>query len=558
MTISALIHFPNVCRLCLHYKPVPEMVPLDSILPEYGVQLAELFEEFFFPVSEDLIDKLPSALCEQCQREFMVAYKFKRKTAFLLDFQIAYVKLKQSDPIPLRKLFHDCQDYMSTQFQELGLIEPEHILSWDDFEYCQTEMEEVKAGTIENVEVIVNDDSDEADSRVFHVELLEDDGSECLSENSANIEVEYLELEQEGEDEAISVEGLESVKEEAQCVASTVKAEGTLSCDKCQFSTYYTAACECQKQKHLEQEMEIEWKCGINDCEEQFDLKDHLVHHKREVHQCCVCDICGVVLKNKYSLDVHVRRHRGETRFSCKYCPSTFYTAQEHKLHLGLVHVASKTVKCGICGLEFKNATCLKRHLKSHSEIRSYQCPFCEKAFKTTMHLHRHKETIHLKVRFKCDYCDTSYGRKDKLRMHIERVHNIQTYFLCEICLKSFPTEDQRQEHMGHHANPKTLECATCLMAFLTQGEFNEHLCISYRNDYVCCERDFKFHTFYNKHMFLVHGLKTNARVKPAADKLIANVRHERKQEERCSKCGRTFDTRKQKNTHKKACHGEQ
>ncbi|XP_065082100.1 zinc finger protein 62-like [Ochlerotatus camptorhynchus] len=558
MTISALQHFPDVCRLCLHHKPAPEMVPLGSTPPEYDAQLVDLLEDFCAPTPKDLNAQLPSALCEQCQQEFMAAYKFKRKMAFLLDFQIAFVKLKQSDPNPLRQLFDESHDYMNLQFQELSLIEPEHTLCWDDLECTEAEAKEVNPETVGNVEVIMNDETDETEPHVFHIELLEDSSSECLSDNSANIEVEYLEFEQEAEDQTMIVEEPESSPGERRSPASKVKYEKPLSCDKCRFSTYYKDTFEYHKQKHVEQETQTEWKCGINDCEEQFDWKDLLVRHKREVHQCCVCDICGVVLKNKYSLDVHVRRHKGETRFTCKYCPSTFYTAQEHKLHLGLVHVTSERVKCGICGLEFKNATCLKRHLKSHSEIRSYQCPFCEKAFKTTMHLHRHKETIHLKVRFNCDYCDTSYGRKDKLRMHIERVHNIQTYFLCDICLKSFSTEDQRQEHMGHHANPKPLECAICLVAFLTQDEFDKHLCISYRKDYVCCERDFKFHSFYNKHTFLVHGLRTNARVKPAVNKLIANVRAERKQEERCAKCERTFTTRKQKNAHRKVCRGKQ
>lgn len=101
-------------------------------------------------------------------------------------------------------------------------------------------------------------------------------------------------------------------------------------------------------------------------------------------------------------------------------------------------------------------------------------------------------------------------------------------YFICEICLKSFPTAEQLQEHADHHANPKPLECGVCLVIYLSQEELDGHLCISYRDDYLCCGRDHKFHTFYNKHMFLAHGQKTNARVKPASDKLIANMRAER------------------------------
>ena len=109
-------------------------------------------------------------------------------------------------------------------------------------------------------------------------------------------------------------------------------------------------------------------------------------------------------------------------------------------------------------------------------------------------------------------------------------------------------------------------------MIYLTQEELDAHLCISSRDDYLCCGRDHKFHTFYNKHMFLAHGQKTNARVKPAGDKLIANMRAERvsfvrsmlvrnflyglfqKYIERCAECGKVFPTRKLKLAHRDVC----
>ena len=46
MTISALRHFPDVCRLCLHHKPAPEMIPLANNVPELDAQLSNLMEEF--------------------------------------------------------------------------------------------------------------------------------------------------------------------------------------------------------------------------------------------------------------------------------------------------------------------------------------------------------------------------------------------------------------------------------------------------------------------------------------------------------------------------------
>lgn len=119
--------------------------------------------------------------------------------------------------------------------------------------------------------------------------------------------------------------------------------------------------------------MPLEWECDITGCDQRFDDNEQFIQHKKDVHQCCICTICGIVLKNKYSLEVHTRRHTGKTNFTCRYCPSTFYTSQEYKLHLGLVHVATDTVNCDVCGLEFKkyilntcvavvNSKCLTNH----------------------------------------------------------------------------------------------------------------------------------------------------------------------------------------------------
>lgn len=46
-----------------------------------------------------------------------------------------------------------------------------------------------------------------------------------------------------------------------------------------------------------------------------------------------------------------------------------------------------------------------------------------------------------------------------------------------------------------------------------------------YRDNYICCNRDFKYHFYYNKHMFLAHGLKTNVRVKPEQGLLLGQIR---------------------------------
>lgn len=537
--VTALENFPDVCRLCLRPGPEPEMVPIQGTVPEFGEQqLGDLLDEFCpgaAVVPEDVSPSLPGSICEQCVQEFLSAVRFRRRVELVLRFQVAYARFKLGQTDSLRQLFEEGIEQLDAVFRETGTLQEEESLSWDA-------LVSDRQGKVEVVEM-----------PLFEIEMLgemDDGGKEEFVEDQ---QIEFLEMEIDDEDDSnVKPKSRKKAKKVRKFSSPRKKLDEPLQCLDCNYSTYYEDSFQTHMQNHQTEDL----VCRIDLCQVEFETKEALIAHKKEVHLCSVCDICGFTLKNKYSLEVHVRRHRGETRFPCQYCSSSFHTKQEYKLHLSLVHVASEAVSCDICKLEFKNMQFLRRHLKSHSEERNYKCGQCEKSFKTLMHLHRHRETIHLKVRFQCEHCEMSYGRKDKLRMHVERAHNIQTYFICEICLKSFSTADQLQEHLDHHANPKPLECGTCLVIYLSQEELEGHLCITYRDDYMCCGRDHKFHTFYNKHMFLAHGQKTNVRVKPAADKLIANARAERKYIERCADCGKVFPTRKLKMAHRNVCEG--
>ncbi|KAL9700491.1 hypothetical protein quinque_003932 [Culex quinquefasciatus] len=267
--------------------------------------------------------------------------------------------------------------------------------------------------------------------------------------------------------------------------------------------------------------------------------------HKKSAHSRFMCANCYVTLKDEHSLKVHAKWHEGETIIPCFYCPMRFEAKDEYRLHLDTIHGANECHSCDTCGLQFKDVTALRSHLRSHADVRNFKCPDCDKTFKFRKDVVRHKKAVHANERFTCKYCSKSYVRNDKLRQHIERSHDLQTYFLCEICVKSFPTKEQLQEHKGHHAAPRAHQCATCMVTYPGKKELKAHQCITYRDDYVCCERDFKFHRHYNRHMFLAHGEKTNVRVKP--DSMM-------KYKSRCKKCKVVFESIKLKAIHEKVC----
>lgn len=326
-------------------------------------------------------------------------------------------------------------------------------------------------------------------------------------------------------------------------------------CDRCKFKTYYPRTFEVHMEKHLLKEQYPSLQ-RCKRCDMEFENKKELDKHKRLEHRDYMCDTCGLSFEQKFALETHRKRHDSVRQFKCDYCPMEYYTRPEMLLHIKQVHLNAFEVKCPECGLSFKTKSTLNQHIKTHTNQRTHTCSVCGYGFKSYTHLNRHIKSVHQDVRFKCDHCEISYGRKDKLRMHMEKVHNIQTYFVCDVCLQSYNSKEKLDDHKVHHDNPKPLQCGICLAAHMTQDEFDQHLCITYKDNYVCCNRDFKFHFYYNKHMFLAHGLKTNVRVKPAQGLLLGQLRAMRKQAERCPRCEQEFGTRNQKKQHMLSCRG--
>uniref|UniRef100_A0A1Q3EXQ3 Putative c2h2-type zn-finger protein n=1 Tax=Culex tarsalis TaxID=7177 RepID=A0A1Q3EXQ3_CULTA len=442
--------------------------------------------------------------------------------------------------------------------------------------------------------VIEDSDEDEDDQPLQSLKMLEssgatEDGGGDLSENDMLIErlsnasehfaghalVEMLESAEDGHfdgatmddsdgefelDEDLLERSRQSKKgKRNSSPRSSGQRKGTLQqCTKCKFKTYYPRTLEVHmEKKHARKERNSGgggWHCKR--CDQEFETKKELDKHKRQEHRDYMCDTCGLSFEQKFALETHRKRHADVRQYKCDYCPMEYFTRPEMLLHTKQVHLNAFEVKCPECSLSFKTKSTLNQHLKSHTNQRTHTCSVCGFGFKSYTHLNRHIKSVHQDVRYNCEHCEISYGRKDKLRMHMEKVHNIQTYFVCDICLQSYNARDKLEEHKTHHENPKPLQCGVCLAAYVTQEEFDTHLCITYKDNYICCERDFKYHFYYNKHMFLVHGLKTNVRVKPAQGLLLGQVRAMRKQAERCPRCEREFPTRNQKKQHMITCRG--
>ncbi|XP_055607668.1 zinc finger protein 718-like [Uranotaenia lowii] len=584
MAVYNLSTFPDVCRLCLQSKHPDELISIDIERPQMDrAKLGDLLEELTFKIPSRVSSLMPKEICSMCLEVFEFFYKYKQKVYHIHQFLVAFVDVRLGNSSPLVQLFNDRNEYYSMLFKDLDLCNKDELLVEDMLaEYPQYLIASLDVRVKQ--EIVVEDVDGDGESEKYDLEVLEKENpdvslvdhlqiqlendtrhdDDCLkimaeSEDLDTMEQEQLEVcdSESNQSSLDQAEALSNVNqnillefvdtedtEDISTEVSTVKKRTIKKRLEKPIKTLITSRSKHKKLDSLSEGIH----CKYKGCSEVFSTREqYQKHQKSDAHKQHLCPICGFALKHKHSLKVHMARHVENPEFRCQFCSASFYTKTERKNHQSLVHSIGANCKCDQCGLLFKSKKLLNQHQESHVLERNYTCDTCDFAFKTHQHLRRHVTSVHLEVRYNCDLCEASYKRKDKLKMHMEKAHSIQSYFICDICVRSFKTSEALTEHKDHHANPKPLECSTCLIAHDSKAAFDTHECITYREDYICCDRDFHFHLHYNRHMLTAHGVRCNVRVKPKDGVLVGQLKRaypsSKRPVKRCGQCGKSFRT---------------
>uniref|UniRef100_A0A182N899 C2H2-type domain-containing protein n=1 Tax=Anopheles dirus TaxID=7168 RepID=A0A182N899_9DIPT len=570
MNVYRLEHFPKVCRICLQHRPECAMSSLDTFAQSYDVPFVDVAAELQYPISPDLLPLTPTIVCETCCEELHGFLVYRKRLRLVGQFILCLVRLRAGESTPLEQLFQNHQKELLKVLRELNITSTHKLV----FKDLLDEFNGYNHGKPAYSQPI-QPHSFEVGNEEHFTEEIDEQVSEEVDCNEEKLHVEKIM-------ESPSDGKLQNETDSSgRMLRSRHHPKGELQqCQQCSFKTHFAKSFQLHMRKHRKDKSSPRHEC--NRCSLEFSNKRELVQHKRSSHRDHMCDTCGLAFDTKFVLETHAKRHATVRQYKCDYCPLEYYTKAEMLLHVRRLHLKAFEVNCPQCALTFSTKQILAQHMKTHTNQRTHTCTICGFSFKAHTHLNRHMKERHQGVQYPCDHCDVSYRRKDKLRMHVEKTHNvssrigvvftqantvvlfllyydyfktqIQTYFVCDICLQSYDADEKLKEHQAHHRQPKDLQCGICLGAYLTEDEFNQHLCITYRENYICCNRDFKYHFFYNKHMFLVHGEQTNVRVKPVDGMLLGQYRAKRKQAERCPKCEQEFPTRHQKKQHMETC----
>nr|XP_029725432.1 zinc finger protein 62 homolog [Aedes albopictus] len=554
MAVFNLEHFPDVCRLCLK----PESRKLHSIDDEFGnihLQIKTFLEDVTFQLPEEKQQQIPKFVCGVCLAQLTDFALYRNRLVITLRFMDALVDLKHSNPKSITSLFKDSKDELNKLFRELSLCnksDPQVEDIIQEFKLYDPVIYDFPIKE-EKVDLLVSEEENTTHEVSYDDmcdTVMKSESSDSSSEDDRPLVKRKASLSKFDKTSARSSSPKRPGRPRKYLEGRILKEPW--SCDKCKFKTKYRIAVTRHQAVHEKRENRT-FSCSV--CSLVFKSKDELrTHGMNHPENQIVCEVCGISLKNPNSLKAHMERHEEKRKYTCDYCDYASHTQLSLKAHMSVHTNDNGKKRCEVCGAVFKTGSLLKRHMEGHSNERKYPCESCPARFNTNNALRNHRNRVHLAIRHPCEYCDKTFDQKIILRDHIERVHHIQCQFICDVCVVTFDSQEKLDQHRQRHVNPKPLECSVCLTIHTTTESFDGHLCITYRDDYMCCNKDLRNHAQYNRHMWVKHGLKTNARVKPIPGMLLGNLRGTRKRLEQCRKCDIAFPSRALKLQHMIEC----
>lgn len=136
-----------------------------------------------------------------------------------------------------------------------------------------------------------------------------------------------------------------------------------------------------------------------------------------------------------------------------------------------------KVHKCQVegCNASFPNATRLKTHGLTHSEVRNFSCDVCGVLTKQRASMVKHK-LIHLNLRYTCDICGRDFGTRLNIHHHM-KIHYDTNKPICHLCGKTVSKPHMLAVHMLYsHGGERNFKCHICDKAFFTKGKLKQHI----------------------------------------------------------------------------------
>lgn len=190
------------------------------------------------------------------------------------------------------------------------------------------------------------------------------------------------------------------------------------------------------------------------------------------------CEMCKLLLRDKFALKRHMKIHSGEKSCTCDQCGKQYHSLANLKRHKISVHLNVKNHRCEYCGKTFSCSSYLVVHKRIHTGEKPYVCELCGKSFSQASTLTLHKTYVHSEVkpfRFECAYCQRTFFNKSKLTEHL-KIHGDVRAHQCDICQRSFKLNYALTKHKKYvHTEERPFHCTSCNAKFKKPDHLNKH-----------------------------------------------------------------------------------
>lgn len=175
------------------------------------------------------------------------------------------------------------------------------------------------------------------------------------------------------------------------------------------------------------------------------------------------CDQCDKKYRRFEDLQIHKRKHTGETPFSCDTCGKSFRSRNSLRSHQ-ISHSATRHYGCEICGKVFTRASGIYKHRFTHSAATPHECETCGKAFADPSNLKKHRRLHTGTKKFGCEDCTMRFWEKKDLEDH-RRVHTGEKPFECEVCGDRFRRKKNLATHKRKHSRGMAIPVQTIILS---------------------------------------------------------------------------------------------
>lgn len=127
--------------------------------------------------------------------------------------------------------------------------------------------------------------------------------------------------------------------------------------------------------------------------------------------------------------------------FPGEHCGLKFKSVSAYDRHFRINHT-NDAYRCDKCGKAYGDLAILKHHLKNVHSEGTFYCEICSKKFGSLGYLKGHKRLIHSARQHKCDFpgCTKVFAKSGGLKRHLASHTEIRSFF-CKICHSSYKYE---------------------------------------------------------------------------------------------------------------------